>query len=224
MKTLSCIFAILVSGNLAAQNKRTTFYDSAGKVTTWEGHWAQVVTGRFKSEYDRRENKKTLVRTTTEEFKEEMRKTEKRIKVDDHIGTTFPEFDLVDINGKRLNTNDLKGKVLVLNFWFIGCSPCEMERPSLNKLTEIYSNNGDVVFISFAKNDKTDLTPFLADHPVNYHVIATGKDLIRAQFKIDQYPANIIVDRNGKYAYNSIASGVGILSILKREIERALAQ
>ncbi|MCZ8022837.1 MAG: TlpA disulfide reductase family protein [Cytophagales bacterium] len=219
--TLIILFTLLTSG-LLAQNKNTIFYDSVGQVTSWEGHWAQVVTGRYKSIYNKSENKKTLVKMTRQEFDTELRKTEKKITKTNKLGTDFPEFDLLDINGNRLTRTELKGKVLVLNFWFIGCSPCEMERPSLNDLTKVYADNKDVVFISFAKNDKEQLTKFLAENPILYNVVPTDKDFIKTQFEINEYPVNIILDRNGKYFFNSSASGVGILTILQRQIDKAL--
>ena len=222
MKNTLIILLTLLTSGLVAQNKNTIFYDSVGQVTSWEGHWAQVVTGRYKSNYNKSENKKTLVKTTREEFDTELRKTEKKITKTNKLGTDFPEFDLLDLNGNRLTRTELKGKVLVLNFWFIGCSPCEMERPSLNDLTKVYADNKDVVFISFAKNDKEQLTKFLAENPILYNVVPTDKDFIKTQFEINEYPVNIILDRNGKYFFNSSASGVGILTILQRQIDKAL--
>jgi thiol-disulfide isomerase/thioredoxin len=64
---------------------------------------------------------------------------------------------------------------LALNFWFIGCSPCEMERPSLNDLTKLYADNKDVVFISFAKNDREQLTKFLQEYPILIQGSANGQ-------------------------------------------------
>jgi len=222
MRNTLIILLTLLTSELVAQNKNTVFYDSVGQVTTWEGHWAQVVTGRYKSIYNKSENKKTLVKTTREEFETELRKTERRITKTNKLGMDFPEFDLLDLDGDRLTRTELKGKVLVLNFWFIGCSPCEMERPSLNDLTKVYGENKDVVFISFAKNDKEKLTKFLVDNPILYNVVPTDNDFIKTKFEINEYPVNIILDRNGKYFFNSSASGVGILKILQRQIDKAL--
>ena len=216
------ILLTLLTSELAAQNKNTIFYDSVGQVTTWEGHWAQVVTGRYKSIYHKSENKKTLAKTTREEFETELRKTEKKITKKNKLGTDFPEFDLLDLNGNRLTKKELKGKVLVLNFWFIGCSPCEMERPSLNDLTKVYSDNKDVVFISFAKNDKEQLIKLLAENPILYNVVPTDNDFIKTKFEINAYPVNIIIGKDGKCFYNSEASGVGILTILQKQIDKAL--
>ena len=222
MKTLFIFLVTFLSGDLLAQNKNTIFYDSVGQVTTWEGHWAQVVTGRYKTVYHKSENKKVLVRTTQEEFETELRKTEKKITRTDKLGTAFPEFDVYDVNGNRFTSAELKGKVIVVNFWFIGCAPCELERPTLNNLTKIYANHTDVVFLSFARNDKEQLAGFLKDNSILYHVVPTDKDYIKTKFEVNEYPVNLVIDKEGKYFYNSSAPGIGLLTILQRQIDKAL--
>ena len=89
-------------------------------------------------------------------------------------------------------------------------------------MTNIYKDNKDVVFIAFAKNSKEELAPFLKEHPFLYKVIPTEKDYIKTKFESNAYPVNIIVDKNGKYFFNSGASGIGISTILQRQIEKAL--
>jgi thiol-disulfide isomerase/thioredoxin len=222
MKNSLLVLFALSTNLLFAQNKNTIFYDSLGHVTTWEEHWAQVVTGRYKSIYDKPGNRKTLVRMTRDEFEAELRKTENRITKVLKPETNFPGFDVRDIEGNRLASEDLKGKVVVLNFWFIGCGPCEMERPSLNDLVRRYEGNQDVVFIAFAKNEKEHLIQYLQDSPLLYQVVPTEKDFIKTKFIINAYPVNIILDRDGNYFYHGTGSGVGILTILQKEIEKAL--
>jgi len=219
--TLMLALALSVSAILA-QNKNTIFYDSAGQVTTFEGHWAQVVDGRFKSVYNKAENAKALVRMTKGEFEIELAKTDKRIRKKHKLRTEFPDFDVIDIDGNRITKDGLKGKVVVVNFWFIGCAPCEMERPALNELQKRYEKNGDVVFIAFANNNKEQLDKFLVDHPIRYVVIPTESDFIKRVFELNSYPANIIVGKDGKFFFNSLASGIGIATILQREIDKAL--
>jgi|688.fasta_scaffold770497_1 thiol-disulfide isomerase/thioredoxin len=221
---LIVLLTICGTSEIVAQNRNTIFYDSVGLLTTFEGHWAQVVTGRYKSICNRPKNTRTLVKATKEEFETELRKTDKRITKKYKLDTDFPDFEAIDLNGNRLTKQDLKGKVIVLNFWFIGCAPCEMERPSLNDLTKLYANNENVIFISFAKNNKEQLDKFLKDYPVLYKVVPTEKDYIKTKFEINAYPINIIIGKNGKYFYNSKTSGIGILTILQREIDKALIE
>lgn len=220
-KVILITFALFLT-SLAWGQKNKKFYDSLGNETTFELHWSQVVGGRYKSVYDKKTNSKTLQRTNDKEFKEEVSKTEKRIIKKEKLGTDFPEFALADIDGYLIDKAKLKGKVTVINFWFVGCAPCEMERPELNALARMYEGNDSVVFISLARNDINQLRTFLAEHPFSFKPIPTAKDEIKARFGVDNYPVTVILDKEGKYVFNCTGTGIGISHILKREIESAL--
>lgn len=71
----------------------------------------------------------------------------------DLVGKQALPFSAKDINGKNYSLESLKGKVIVINFWFVECKPCVMEMPELNKLVEKYENK-DVVFLGLAINEK----------------------------------------------------------------------
>src|SRR6185437_13703603 len=55
-------------------------------------------------------------------------------------GQTLPDFDLMDMHGNKINSNDLIGQPLVINFWFATCIPCIEEMPALNELKEKFRN------------------------------------------------------------------------------------
>ena len=175
MKKVILITLGLFVTSLVLGQKNKKFYDSLGNETTFELHWSQAVGGRYKSIYDKKTNSKTLVRMTDKEFKEELSKTEKRIIKKEKLGTDFPDFMMTDIDGSTIDKKKLKGKVTVINFWFVGCSPCEMERPELNELAKLYQDNKNVAFISFAKNDVDQLRSFLIDHPFKLSQYQLGK-------------------------------------------------
>lgn len=222
MKTVALVSLGLFVTSLALGQKNKRFYDTLGNETSFELHWSQVVGGRYKSVYDKKTNSKSLVRTTDKEFSEELNKTEKRIVRRDKLGIDFPDFRSLDIDGNIIEKSGLKGKVVVVNFWFVGCAPCEMERPELNGLAKIYQDNDIVKFISFARNDTNQLRSFLKDHPFLFRTIATEKDEIKNRFSVNEYPVTIIIDKYGKYFFYGSGTGIGISYILKREIESAL--
>jgi hypothetical protein len=89
-------------------------------------------------------------------------------------------------------------------------------------LAKVYEKNENVIFISFAKNNADQLRSFLIEHPVSYLIFPTGKDEITKTFGVENYPVNIIIDKDGKYFLNSAGTGIGISYILKREIDSAL--
>ncbi|CAN5379757.1 hypothetical protein BH09BAC6_BH09BAC6_08830 [soil metagenome] len=120
-------------------------------------------------------------------------------------GENIASFKANDINGNRIKISDLKGKVVVLNFWFIGCPPCRQEIPELNKIAAAYANNPDVVFIAIALDEKSDIKQFLKDNPFAYHIVADGR-MYSNLYKINLYPTNVVLDKEGKVRFH--ASGL----------------
>lgn len=128
---------------------------------------------------------------------------------------------MTDLNGRAYSKKELAGKVVVVNFWFIGCAPCEMERPELNSIYNSYKDNPNVVFLSFARNQKEQLEQFLVNRPLLYPVVPLTQELI-GKFDLKGYPQNQIIGKDRKYCFNSLAAGIGSGVILRRAIEQAL--
>ena len=70
-------------------------------------------------------------------------------------------FKVASPDGKIFDSQELKGKVIVLNLWFVNCPFCVEEIKLLNKVVDEYQNNDKVVFIGLATNDKVKLESFL---------------------------------------------------------------
>lgn len=104
-------------------------------------------------------------------------------------------FSVTDIDGNTYSLEELKGKVVVLNFWFIGCAPCRIEIPGLNEMLEHYDKE-QVVFIAFALDGKEDLKKFLAESPFNYQIIPEAFAQAES-YKVQGYPTHVILDKRG---------------------------
>lgn len=122
------------------------------------------------------------------------------------LGEKIESFTARDINGEKIKLKELAGKVVVLNFWFIGCPPCRQEIPELNNIALKYRNDPNVVFIAIALDDKYDIKQFIKDNPFAYHIIDDGR-MYANLYKINLYPTNVILDREGKVRFH--ASGYG---------------
>jgi thiol-disulfide isomerase/thioredoxin len=111
-------------------------------------------------------------------------------------GATMPDFDAVDISGKRWKMGELRDKILVLNFWFVECPPCIDEMPALSALQKEYASNPDVVFLSFANSTKEKITKFLTAKTFTYpHVAQEQAAPMLKDWGVAGYPTNVVVNR-----------------------------
>lgn len=121
-------------------------------------------------------------------------------------GTFAPNFIVTTIDNEVLKLSKLKGKVVMLNFWFTRCQPCIKEMPDLNKLVEVYSAE-NVAFISFAPESSGIVKEFLVKHPFNFKTVADSEPIRSKQFKLfSAWPYTILIDREGKISKMILAA------------------
>jgi cytochrome c biogenesis protein CcmG/thiol:disulfide interchange protein DsbE len=115
------------------------------------------------------------------------------------IGQTVPAFTLTTFDGEVFNTADMKGKVVVINFWASWCFPCKQEAADLESAWRQLSSDGDVVFLGV---DYVDTEPearaYLSEFDITY---PNGPDLatkISQMFRIRGVPETYIISPDGK--------------------------
>lgn len=136
-------------------------------------------------------------------------------------GNKIGNTRLVTLDRKKYNLKDLAGKVVVLNFWYINCSPCRMEIPHLNKITETYKDRDDVIFLAVALDKAYDLKQFLKEMPFNYGIV-DGGGYIASQYGITLYPTHVVLDKEGKVTFHTSGLAPGTIPWLQKSIEEAL--
>ena len=116
--------------------------------------------------------------------------------ISDLVTKDAPIFSATDVNGTPIDLQKLKGKVVVLNFWFINCHGCVQEMPELNQIKAEFKDK-DVVFIglTFDKLDKTKA--FLAKTKFDFQIIAEAQPIFD-KFGISPCPVSLVIDKNGK--------------------------
>lgn len=135
------------------------------------------------------------------------------------VGTQAVDFDLTDISGKEHSVASLKGKTIVLNFWFIRCAACIEEIPELNKIYEKYASDELLFFgITFEKPDA--ITEFLRKTEFNYPIVSADKDQIRSAFNISFWPTQIVIDPSGKIILAEDGFNKNMLKDLEKKIRK----
>ncbi|MGZ2369257.1 TlpA family protein disulfide reductase [Ancylomarina sp. YFZ004] len=109
-------------------------------------------------------------------------------------GKAFLKFNLSSLNGKMINSESLKGKPTLINFWFKACAPCIAEMPALNLMAETYK--ADYNFISITYETKKDVDLFLKQHAFKFKHLVNARAFID-ELGIQSYPMNLFLDSNG---------------------------
>lgn len=135
-----------------------------------------------------------------------------------------PLFEVVSFKGKSLKLEELKGKYVVLNFWFIHCPPCLNEIPRLNQLVTAYGKR-NFVFIAFTPDNKYALENFLKRKPFTYNIIPKSNAVIEDYSDPVsgdmRFPTHVIISPEGEIAFKS--EGASGLIPLQKELKRLAA-
>lgn len=112
-----------------------------------------------------------------------------------------PEFELENADGKKVKLSDLKGKVVVLNFWATWCPPCKAEMPDFNKVAEELSKSTDATLqcINIGE-DKDVATKFLKDNGYTMNILLDTKSEAALKYGISAIPTTIVIDKEGNIA------------------------
>lgn len=140
-----------------------------------------------------------------------------------------PNFAALDMNGNRVELSALRGKVVVINLWFINCPNCLDEIKQLNTLVDDYKGKSDVVFLGLAASQKADLAKFLVKTPFNYTIVPNAQMIILTKFGTPDrngeinvpFPMHYVIDRDGKIVLKEqgIKGVEGVRNELKKQVK-----
>jgi peroxiredoxin len=139
-----------------------------------------------------------------------------------------PTFSGITLDGKTINSGALKGKILVLNLWFINCPNCIQEIKLLNEVVDTYKDNKDVIFVGLASNAKPELEKFLVKNPFKFQIIPNAGAFSLFRFGTPNkkgnydlgFPTHVVVDREGKIALQ--IEGIKGVEAVKNELKKLL--
>ncbi|MDN3587669.1 TlpA disulfide reductase family protein [Pedobacter aquatilis] len=123
------------------------------------------------------------------------------------IENTAPvEMDLSGINfsnvkGEKVDLNDLKGKVIFINFWATWCPPCRAEMPSINKLYNQFKNDKELVFLFVdADSDLPKSQKFMTDRKYELPLYKSESEIPQQIFS-GSLPTTVIFDKQGRLSF-----------------------
>jgi peroxiredoxin len=113
------------------------------------------------------------------------------------------DFTLADVEGESWHLADLKGKVLLVNFWSTSCAPCRKEMPDLQALFDKYKERGLIV-LSISNEASAKVEPVIAEQNITYPMLLDPKSKIHELFQIGSLPRSFVYNRDGTIVAQSI--------------------
>jgi len=113
------------------------------------------------------------------------------------------DFTLTELGGKSWTLKDLRGKVVVLNFWATWCPPCRKEMPDLETLYRQFKDQG-LVILAISDEDAGKVKPFIVQQKVTYPILLDPGRKVNELFQIEGIPKTFVYDRTGKLVAQSI--------------------
>jgi len=115
-------------------------------------------------------------------------------------GQQLPDINYTDLEGKKYDSETIKGKILVLDFWFIGCTYCVREIPELNKLKAKYENKKDVLFAAIAFDKEKVLRKFIKKIDFHFDIISDTASFLLKKLGINTFPTTVVINKQGRIA------------------------
>lgn len=116
-------------------------------------------------------------------------------------GTPAPDWSLRDAQGKKVSLKDLRGNIVVLDFWATWCAPCKQSMPQLQKLHEQFADK-PVKFIGVNVWENGDPLAYMKDNGYTYGLVLHA-DEIAEPYRVTNIPTFYVIDQNGMIVYAS---------------------
>lgn len=145
---------------------------------------------------------------------------EKNPEAEFTTGERALDFIVTTLDGDHLKLSELRGKVVVLNFWFTKCGPCKQEMPDLNDLAKEFKDK-EVVFLAITFNKKEMIQEFLKTNSFNYTIAPNANDVI-TMYGVQSYPTSIVINKEGEIVLKELGYRTNIRQVLSKSINSFL--
>ena len=112
-----------------------------------------------------------------------------------------PDFTLKSLSGENLKLSELRGQVVLVNFWASWCGPCRQEMPLLDAMYQRYQKLGFTILGVNVEQDAAPAQAMLEEHPVQFPVLFDPQSTASKLYNLNAMPTTVLVDRSGNVRY-----------------------
>jgi cytochrome c biogenesis protein CcmG/thiol:disulfide interchange protein DsbE len=114
------------------------------------------------------------------------------------VGRAAPDFTLAQFDGKPFTLSQVRGQVVVLNFWASWCTECHTEQPALNQTWQRFRDSGVLVVGVNFQDTKGDAGDYVRTAGVSYPVVEDGNSRTALAYGLRGIPETFLIDQNGR--------------------------
>ena len=122
------------------------------------------------------------------------------------IGMEAPDFTLSDPSGGTVHLRDLRGKVVVVDFWATWCSPCRALMPHIQKMHEQLAAKGLAILGLDVGEDTATVAKFAKERAYTFPLLLDAEPQVTSRYFVQSYPTTFVIDRAGRIAFRGTAS------------------
>src|SRR5512139_1358249 len=114
------------------------------------------------------------------------------------VGGQAPDFTLTDMSGRSVSLADLRGKVVIVNFWATWCPPCRAEMPSMEALHRELADEGLVLLaVNIEKDGRKSVPTFLAGNPHSFPILFDDQEVVQKRYGVFKFPESFVIRKDG---------------------------
>lgn len=135
-----------------------------------------------------------------------------------------PEFRLANRAGGQVALSELRGQVVMINFWASWCGPCRQEFPALDEMYRKYKPMGFTLVGINVESEKSDAERFLSQQQVSFPILFDPDNKVSGSYGVRAMPTTVLVDRRGRLRWQHMAYKPGDEAKYIEQIRAALRE
>lgn len=140
------------------------------------------------------------------------------------ISGKAPDFTLKSRSGQNVRLSDLRGQVVMLNFWASWCGPCRQEMPILEQLHKRYGKLGFTVVGVNVEQDTSKAVAYLRDIKVSFPILYDNTSKVSKLYDVNAMPTTVMIDRNGNMRFKHHGYKPGYEKDYKKQIKQLIRE